>query len=247
MYTLNDLFTERTSITNDVSVHNLLRESLIAPDNFAEILVPLNGTMEVQMLGTMRRTPLDKKGGYFIRPRGRAMKLFGSSSYLLIKCRPGYTKKIVKDLNELSNGIYQVDLADSTIDILTTSVRDFDVFQINDLLEESFNLSCVEQNAVIVDAMDLIQVSFGSILIRDIYTKLNISKSTLEQRFMKDIGLTPKEFCKIEKLNHFINTYWDNKEMNLTEITYQCGYYDQSHLIKDFNYFLGTSPKKYFR
>ncbi|MEM0940577.1 MAG: helix-turn-helix domain-containing protein [Bacteroidota bacterium] len=247
MYTLNDLQAEKTFITNDVFIYNLLQEGLIVPGNFAEVLIPLNGKMEVQMLGTMRKIPLERRGGYFVCPRGRAMKLFGNSSYLLIKCHPGYTKKIVKNLNELSRGIYQIDLADNMIDTLTTSVKNFDVFQVNDLLEKNFNLSRIKQNAVIIDAIDLIQVSFGSILIKDIYTELNISKSTLEQRFIKDIGLTPKEFCKIEKLNHFINTYRDNKEMNLTEITYQCGYYDQSHLIKDFNYFLGTSPKKYFK
>lgn len=55
-----------------------------------------------------------------------------------------------------------------------------------------------------------------------------------------EIGLTPKEFCRIEKLNYFIRTYKQESEGTLTELTYKCGYYDQSHLIK---YFLNTSPR----
>ncbi|MEO1253829.1 MAG: helix-turn-helix domain-containing protein, partial [Bacteroidota bacterium] len=84
------------------------------------------------------------------------------------------------------------------------------------------------------------------ISIKEIYSLLNISKSKLEQHFNREVGLTPKEFCKIEKLNCFINSYKEDTSQSLTELTYQCGYYDQSHLIKDFKYFLDTSPKKFF-
>jgi AraC-like DNA-binding protein len=33
---------------------------------------------------------------------------------------------------------------------------------------------------------------------------------------------------------------------DLTEIAYACGYYDQSHFIKDFRQFSGYTPKEYF-
>lgn len=33
---------------------------------------------------------------------------------------------------------------------------------------------------------------------------------------------------------------------SLTDIAYDCGYYDQSHFINDFKEFSGYSPKVYF-
>jgi AraC-like DNA-binding protein len=37
----------------------------------------------------------------------------------------------------------------------------------------------------------------------------------------------------------------DEKHLPLTHIGLEAGYYDQSHFIKDFKEFSGTSPKKF--
>ena len=34
--------------------------------------------------------------------------------------------------------------------------------------------------------------------------------------------------------------------MSLTELAYDCGYYDQSHMINDFKLLTGMSPRQYF-
>ncbi|MBO9660186.1 MAG: helix-turn-helix domain-containing protein [Chitinophagaceae bacterium] len=38
-----------------------------------------------------------------------------------------------------------------------------------------------------------------------------------------------------------------NEYRTLTEIAYQCGYYDQSHFIHDFKEFSGYHPRHYFK
>lgn len=47
------------------------------------------------------------------------------------------------------------------------------------------------------------------------------------------VQCSPKRFLK-------------NKKKSLTDIAYDCGYYDQSHFINDFKEFSGYHPSQYF-
>lgn len=245
MYGLTQLI-EKNVIADDIEVKNLIKAELLVPSNQSEFFIPLDQGMEIKLIGTFRRIPLTKRKAYYLKPRGRGMEVFGNASYLIIRINPGYTKFITKNLSELTKGIYEIALSEESIDQMTSIAGNKEFFEVNEILEELFELDQVDPNMIINESISIIKNTWGSITIKDIYTELNISKSTLEQRFNKDIGLTPKEFCKIEKLNHFIRTYKESDEMSLTELTYQCGYYDQSHLIKDFRYFLDVSPKEFF-
>lgn len=64
--------------------------------------------------------------------------------------------------------------------------------------------------------------------------------------FRKYVGITPKCLCNILKINQFISNKINYPELSFTELTYESGYYDQSHLIKSFHQFTDTSPRKYF-
>lgn len=74
----------------------------------------------------------------------------------------------------------------------------------------------------------------------------DISDKYYGDLFKKYVGITPKHLCNIVKINHFISNKIHHPDLNLTECTYESGYYDQSHLIKSFHQFTGTSPRKYF-
>ena len=246
MYGLETQLTQKIPIADTVGIHDSLKDGVLVPSNSAELIIPLVSDLEIKMIGTLRNSLLKKSCGYFFKPRGRGMEVFGRASFISVKVHPGYTKQITKNLEAVSHGIYRVCFDEKLLGEIQRMVHRNRVFQVNDVLEDLFGLEDIDLNAVIIDSIDLIRSSTGSISIKEIYTDLNVSKSTLEQRFNKDIGLTPKEFCKIEKLNGFIQTYMNSESTSLTELTYQCGYYDQSHLIKDFRYFLNMSPKEFF-
>ncbi len=246
MYGTQTQPTEKTALAVGICLKNLIKKETLIPSNKAEIIIPLDQDLEIKMVGTFRSIQLEKQLAYFLKPRGRGMEIFGNASYLLIQIHPGYTKFITKWLNEHANGIYNIEIKNCQVDDLIHASNTGDLYQVNDSLDDSLQIAYEEPNHFIKEAIELINGSCGSTTIKEIYTHLDISKSTLEQRFNKDVGLTPKEFCKIEKLNCFIKTYKESGGASLTELTYQCGYYDQSHLIKDFRYFLDMSPREYF-
>ena len=66
----------------------------------------------------------------------------------------------------------------------------------------------------------------------------------LEREFLKYVGYTPKYYYRIVRFNRAIRQMQVNKN-SLTSICYDCDYYDQSHFIKDFRQFAGTTPKHF--
>jgi AraC-like DNA-binding protein len=87
----------------------------------------------------------------------------------------------------------------------------------------------------------------NSLSILELAKQSKISRTTLNKQFNLHICKTPSEFRKVNRfrnaLKHFRLEY-DKK--NLTSLTYQAKYFDQSHMIKDFNALTNYSPKTFF-
>lgn len=63
--------------------------------------------------------------------------------------------------------------------------------------------------------------------------------------FSDNIGTTPKEFLRIVRLQRTLSIMQHNPEIGFAQLSYECGYTDQSHMIKEFRRFSGYSPKEY--
>lgn len=95
--------------------------------------------------------------------------------------------------------------------------------------------------------IDIINRSKGIIKIKELASELCLSRRQFERTFLSSIGLSPKQFLKIVRFQNAIQNKKEHSNTSLTRLAVNCGYYDQSHMIEDFQYFSGLSPKKYFR
>ena len=85
----------------------------------------------------------------------------------------------------------------------------------------------------------------GFVAIEDLTGKAFLSRSQLRKRFNEEVGMSPKEYSKIVRVNHIINLLSAASDVKLTELTYRMGYFDQAHFIKDFKSVTGVSPRMY--
>lgn len=81
----------------------------------------------------------------------------------------------------------------------------------------------------------------GMIRIKSFCDELEVHKSTLEKNFKQSTGYTPKEYARVIRFNFLLNRVLFSP-MNLTENSYEMGYFDQSHMIRDFKKMTGTTP-----
>jgi len=94
--------------------------------------------------------------------------------------------------------------------------------------------------------IDLINNRRGIVDIGFLASETCLSRKQFERIFSYYVGTTPKQFLKTIRFQNSLDSKSKNKTANLTELTYSCGYYDQSHMINDFQRLTGLTPKQYF-
>ena len=94
-------------------------------------------------------------------------------------------------------------------------------------------------------AIQFIIQSRGHLKIDEVANRYFVSRRQFERKFVEFTGFAPKLFSRIVRFQ------WASQQSllcnkSLTEIAYDCGYYDQSHFIHDFKEFSGHHPRLYF-
>ena len=103
----------------------------------------------------------------------------------------------------------------------------------------------VRQDGVVGAAVQLIRQHNGIVRIHQLASALHLSQDPFEKRFRLLVGATPKQYASIVRLRGLIHNY--PAYSSLTDASYEAGYFDQSHFIKDFRLFTGRSPKEFFQ
>lgn len=85
--------------------------------------------------------------------------------------------------------------------------------------------------------------SGGNISVSHSSALANLSTRQFERLCIERTGVTAKTLARIARFSKAYRLKEKHVEMSWTNIAHECHYYDQSHLIKDFNSFAGYSPK----
>lgn len=81
--------------------------------------------------------------------------------------------------------------------------------------------------------------------VQQLAAQCNLSARQLERQFLHHAGFSPKRFARITRFQLALSQY-KQLDTSLTQLAYDCGYYDQSHFIHDFKAFSGHHPRQYF-
>ncbi|MCB1190851.1 MAG: helix-turn-helix domain-containing protein [Leptospiraceae bacterium] len=100
------------------------------------------------------------------------------------------------------------------------------------------------EDHLVAMAISHIQKTNGNIRISEIQKKLYVSPSSLEKRFKKSVGTSPKKYASLVKFQNFLKNYKNTS--SLTDMAHTMGYYDQSHFIHKFKSFTGENPEHFF-
>jgi AraC-like DNA-binding protein len=75
--------------------------------------------------------------------------------------------------------------------------------------------------------------------------KVNLSQKHFIQVFSNEVGLTPKLFSRIQRFNRVIRSAVRSNDVDWLETAMSFGYFDQAHLIHEFQEFSSLTPTEY--
>lgn len=80
--------------------------------------------------------------------------------------------------------------------------------------------------------------------ISNVASQHGISARHLQKLFVTYTGLAPKLYSKIHRFQNSLLLVAAG-DVSLTSVAYECGYFDQSHFIREFRFFAGVTPSSY--
>ncbi|WP_394772748.1 helix-turn-helix domain-containing protein [Flavobacterium sp.] len=117
---------------------------------------------------------------------------------------------------------------------------------LNHFFRKIVNEKSIPNQLLINSSLDFIIANKGLFSVKQLVEYTGYTERHLERKFKECIGLNPKKFGNVIRLHYFLKLLKDKSdETNLTTISYDAGFSDQSHLIKEFRKHTGISPREY--
>jgi AraC-like DNA-binding protein len=107
----------------------------------------------------------------------------------------------------------------------------------------------------VLRALCAIDETSGSVRVSALARVAALSQDALEKRFRRTVGATPKQYASIVRLRRAVEAYETARrtaktmanpiERSLTQISFDAGYYDQSHFTRHFRQVTGEAPRDF--
>ena len=220
----------------------------ILPDGCVELILNFGSEFSQHCDGGPRLQPRNflvgqMTGPIVISPTGR-VELLG------IRFHPGGTLPFLRmPLHEITDQVVEVGSLSSKLErdlmrvtsgssLLAERIEAVETLLTNYLPNDNHDSWLMSLAGRIVDSCGLVSVD-------QLANDAGVSSRQLERRFMREVGIGPKllgriiRFQQVFRAVEHCNAAW-------AEIAIECGYYDQAHLIRDFNQFAQQTPAVLF-
>lgn len=99
-----------------------------------------------------------------------------------------------------------------------------------------------ESHYAVSAALNIFASAYPNSTIRDVAKYVGLSQRRFIQVFKSEVGMKPKLFSRIQRFNRTRAFLEENTVLDWVALSVDQGYFDQSHMIREFNEFSGLSP-----
>lgn len=81
--------------------------------------------------------------------------------------------------------------------------------------------------------------------VNELAREYGLSRRRFGQLVREQVGLTPKSFLRVQRFQRALRQARNGREIAWAAVAQECGFCDQSHLVKEFHHFAGVTPEHY--
>ncbi len=208
----------------------------IVPDGRPEVIVHLGRSYESFSRGQWSAQPRaafagQLTGPLLLRSRGKA-RVFGA------RLHPHGAHHLLRaPLPELADSVTSLSDLSKPLARLADGPQDFSelIAEFEAIVPEA------DPDRFVAQAVAEMTATGGQVEIAALAAQGGVSCRQFERRFLSRVGMPPKVFCRIQRFRRVMAAI-DAPGSNWVDAAIDCGYYDQSHLIRDFKDLSGKPP-----
>lgn len=121
---------------------------------------------------------------------------------------------------------------------LADKISAVDAYLCKRLIASNYDLRLLQLATKIIDCRGVISVD-------RLASAAGVSNRQLERRFRRNVGIGPKLLARIVRFQQVFRAV-EQCDSAWATVAVECGYYDQAHLIRDFNQFAQQTPAVLF-
>ena len=142
-------------------------------------------------------------------------------------------------------GLSYNDIKNLTINNLVITGKEDEIERLNYIEEYLLGkLNCLNNiDKQFIYVAEYIRMTNGMVLVNELLDKVCLSQRQFERQFKNLTGTTPKMFSSITRFSLSEKYLRLHPNESLFSVALDCGYYDHSHLIREFKRFGGASPQ----
>lgn len=100
-----------------------------------------------------------------------------------------------------------------------------------------------ERNTSIMNAALYMFRSKGAVRLDDVAGQLSLGLRQFQRNFLSEIGMNPKLYSRVARFQAALDTRIHRQDIRWVNLANEFGYYDQMHMIKDFQKLSGLTPE----
>jgi len=120
-------------------------------------------------------------------------------------------------------------------------VRAFTQFAARNIINDDYLPTFTDYLAV------MICTSYGNIVLNNAYHEIGYSERYCCEEFKKCYGISPKQYGSIIRFQNTLKLLVAGSRNDLSTLAVDGGYFDQSHLARNFKRYTDTSPDRYLK
>jgi AraC-like DNA-binding protein len=217
---------------------------LFMPDGYAELVFVFGGDYERAELGSS--SPARRlRRSYVIGGRSHSIvtRESGNLKVIGVKLEPRLLRGLLRsplnalrdqvvNLSELNDrGLFELEDRLAACDDVAETVATLDRFLM------ARRVQMLQADPLVEHVANTIRADRGGTPLTRTAKNLGVDPRTLERRFVAWRGMSPKSYARITRFKHAYHAFLHGRDP-------LAGYYDQSHLIRDFRFFTGASPTR---